>query len=526
MTAAHSGHPSHAASDRTVAVIGAGPTGLTLACELAVAGIPCRVLEKRPQRVAWSRAMGLEPRTLELFDMRGMAEEFVARGRPWRLQPVGDRRHHLDYALLDTSFPYVLILSQHHTEEILEKQAVELGVEIVRGAELTGLTQDDAGVTLEIRGPGGRWTEHAAYVVGSDGVRSTVRELSGIGFTGRSYQESLVVADVRPARPPASLVDARIAARGLVAVFPLDDGVFRLVVLDRDRMRLPVEQPVTPEELTDSVLAVFGEDLGIGEVVWASRFRSEQRLADHYRKGRILLAGDAAHTHLPSGGQGLQTGIQDAFNLGWKLAAEVQDRAPAGLLDSYEAERAPIARRVLRQTDRAFRFETSRTTVANAARWAGMRLMRIRNLQRPLIDDFAGLTLRYRPLSGAGAGRMTGRRLPDAPLYGAGHTVTRLYEQLRDQSSLLVDQSPDGRAAAVAESRPGPVRAVRAVVGGRRRWPSALLVRPDGHVAWSGDGTRPEGLCSALDRWVGEAPAGPEPQLPQQTVGNTMEDTE
>ncbi|MYX47003.1 NAD(P)-binding protein [Streptomyces sp. SID89] len=509
----------------TVTVIGAGPTGLALACELAAAGVHCRVLEKRPRRVAWSRAMGLEPRTLEMFDMRGMAEPFVDRGRPWRLQPLGDRAHHLDYALLDTSFPYVLILSQHHTEELLEKRAVELGAEIVRDAELTGLTQDDTGVTLEVRGPDRRRTERAAYVVGCDGVRSRVRELSGIGFTGRSYRESLVVADVRLTAPPAALVDARIAPRGLVAVFPLDDGVFRLVVLDRDRMRLPVEQPVTPEELTDSVLAVFGEDLGVGEVVWASRFRSDQRLADRYREGRVLLAGDAAHTHLPSGGQGLQMGIQDAFNLGWKLAAEVQGRAPAALLDSYEAERAPVARRVLRQTDRAFRFETSRSALANAARWAGMRLMRVRPLQRPLIDDLAGLTLRYRPASGATTGRMTGRRLPDTPLYGAGPSVTRLYEQLRDQCFLLVDQSPDGRAAAVAEHWAGPVRTVRAVAGGRRRWPAALLVRPDGHVAWSGDGARPEGLRDALHTWVGEAPQRPEPRLPERTMDDAMEET-
>jgi 2-polyprenyl-6-methoxyphenol hydroxylase-like FAD-dependent oxidoreductase len=492
-----------------VTVVGAGPTGLALACELAVAGVHCRVLEKRPRRVAWSRAIGLEPRTLELLDMRGMVEDFVERGRPWRLQPLGDRRHHLDYALLGTSYPYVLILGQHHTEALLEERAVKLGAEIVREAELVGLTQQDDGVTVEVESGERRWTERADAVVGCDGVRSGVRKLAGIGFTGRSYRESLVVADVSLLRPPPTLVDAKIAPRGLVATFPLDDDIFRLVVLDRDRMRVPADEPVTPDELRDSVLAIFGEDLGVGEVEWASRFRSEQRLADRYRQGRVLLAGDAAHTHLPSGGQGLQLGIQDAFNLGWKLAAELHGWAPPGLLDSYEGERAPIARTTLRKTDHAFRFETSRSAIANAARWAGMRAMRVTALQRPLINELAGLALRYPAPRRGRAGGWAGRRLPDAPLYAAGTSVGRLYERLRDQRFLLIDQSPEGTAAAAAEPWSGRVRVVRGVLGaapGGRRWPRALLVRPDGHVAWGGrgDGDGGDGLGEALRSWCGK----------------------
>ncbi|MCP2257828.1 2-polyprenyl-6-methoxyphenol hydroxylase [Streptoalloteichus tenebrarius] len=484
----------------SVVVVGAGPTGLALAAELAGAGVACRVLEKRARPTPWSRACGVEPRTLELLDLRGGAAELVDRGLPWARQPVGDGRAFLDYGRLDTPHPYILIIPQHRTEEVLEAQAVRAGAEIARGARVVDMARDDDAVTLTVAGEDRTWTERADYVVGCDGVRSTVRELAGIGFHGHAYEQSLVVADVRLHRPPDPEVDARITGRGMVAVFPFGDGLYRLIVLDRDRMAAPADEPVTVAELRDSVVTIFGWDLGVHDPWWMSRFRCAERQAERYRLGRVLLAGDAAHTHMPSGGQGLQLGVQDAFNLGWKLAAEVAGWAPPGLLDSYERERWPIAARMLRRTELAFRYETSSSLPARAVRRIGYLLMRFGPLQMPVIRQFAGFTLRYPPPPSAPRHRLVGRRLPDARLR-ADHGVVRLLELFRRRRFVLLDQGAgvEGIASAWADR----VDVVRATVLDGRRWPDVVLFRPDAFVAWAGSRSRLHRLSEALSSWCG-----------------------
>lgn len=235
---------------------------------------------------------------------------------------------------------------------------------------------------------------------------------------------------------------------------------------------------------------IFGEDLGVGEPVWASRFRSERRHAAHYRAGRVLLAGDAAHTHLPSGGQGLQDGIHDAFDLGWKLAAELRGWAPPGLLDTYETERRPIAAAILRKTELAFRFETSDSVLARLVRWITMRAMSIGPLQAGILREFAGLNLRYPRGDGH---RMVGRRLPDGPLDQGG----RRFELFQDSTFVLL--TDNSSAVSVADQWAGRVRTTRV-----RDLPVAsVLVRPDGYVAWAGE----TGLSEALHRWCGEKSA-------------------
>jgi 2-polyprenyl-6-methoxyphenol hydroxylase-like FAD-dependent oxidoreductase len=488
-----------------VIVVGAGPTGLTLAADLAAAGIPCRILERRPQRSPWSRAFGLQPYTLELLDIRGQADMMVERGLAWSKAPLGDGDRCLDFARLDSRFPFMLVMPQNRTEELLESWATGAGAELIREARVTGIEQDESGVAVRVEGPKSSWTERASFVVGCDGVRSTVRSLIDVPFRGSSYDCSLVIADVHLAKPPDPPVHARTGYRGMVAVFPFGDGTFRLIVLDHDRMKVPVEQPVTLDEVKESAAAILGEDLGIHDPVWLSRFRSDQRQAERYRVNRVLLAGDAAHTHIPSGGQGLQVGIQDALNLGWKLAATLAGWAPSGLLDSYEQERRPIATATLRKTDLVFKYEISRAAPLRFARWLAVQLMMVPAIQLSVIKELAGLTLRYPPARGTDAHSLVGRRAPDISFKHAEGNTSRLYELLRQRRFVLIDQSPEGTFAKNAASGwASRLTLVQERAEARQPLPPALLVRPDGIVAWAPTKSGARGLQSVLRSWCGE----------------------
>lgn len=495
----------------TVIVSGAGPTGLALAGELAGAGIRCHVVEKRDRPSPWSRAFGLMPRTMELLDMRGQMDAYLDAGLPCSRPPLGDLRGHLDYHRLDTPFPYILIIPQSRTEELLEKSALDAGAEIERGAEVTGVRQDSESVRVEITGADGVMrTEEADYLVGCDGVRSTVRQHVGIPFPGRDYPQSLMIVDAPLHNPPDPEVYARITRRGMVAAYPFGDGTFRLIILDRRKMSVPVERPLTLADASDSIRGILGTDLAPYDPLWLSRFRSAQRHATRYRQGRILLAGDAAHTHIPSGGQGLQVGVQDAMNLGWKLVAELRGQAPAGLLDSYEQERLPIAAATLRKTDMNFRFEISDSPPARLARWLVMKAGRIGPLQTPVLKEFANFTLRYPPPDHARHVPLVGTRVPDATLHGGEPFGCRLFELFRDRRFVLLDQSHRGRAAATAASGWGDrVRTAHSRAQGRVRLPEVLLARPDGYVAWAGDADAGQALRGALTRWCGAAHPDP-----------------
>jgi hypothetical protein len=271
-------------------------------------------------------------------------------------------------------------------------------------------------------------------------------------------------------------------------------------------MHVPVHEPVTLPEIQESARALLGVDLGIRDPIWLSRFRSQQRLAARYRTRRALLAGDAAHTHIPSGGQGLQIGMQDGFNLGWKLAAHLRGSAPDGLLDSYQHERYPVASEALRQTDVAFRYETSRSPWVRAARQVAWRLMRLKGVQKSIIDNFAGFRLRYPQPPGAAAHRLAGRRVPEALIVNGQGRPTRIHELLRQRRFVLIDQTPDGVFAADTAARwTDRLRTVRGHTSNGADLPMGLLVRPDGIVAWATSGTDPAGLDVALRQWCGAA---------------------
>ena len=473
-----------------VIVVGAGPTGLALACELALAGVRCRVLERRAEEPNITRAFALHARTLEMLDARGLADEILLHGvRVDSVAPVPGAS--LDLGMLDSRFPMIFIAPQSGTERVLRARAESLGVEIIRGAEVLGIRQDEAGVVVEVGGADPH-IERARYVVGCDGAHSAVRRLVGVEFVGRQYETHILLADVRLAEPPAEAMFARTNTDGAVISVPFGDGWFRVIAWDRQRDRVPLTEPVTYAEMRDAFRRIAGSDLGMGQPRWSARFLSERRQAARYRVGRVFLAGDAAHVHSPLGGQGMNTGIQDAMNLGWKLAAAVSGTAAPWLLDSYASERHPVGEQVLKLTDMFNRLVLGQSRLRNAMQALAIRgILRFRPSRLAMAERISGIGIKYPARSGDDHA-WVGRRMPD--LNDAG---TRLYEQLRDGRFVLLTRDP------LTLDGPATVRYVRcATLAG----PAMVLVRPDGYVAWACDRmlTAPR-TAAAIAEWCGES---------------------
>ena len=450
-----------------VIVVGAGPTGLMLACELAMRGVGVRVVERRATSPNITRAFAVHARTLELLDARGLADELVSKGVPvYEVAPAPGAV--LNLRELPSRYPMLLIAPQSATEHLLEARARELGVEMVRGADVVDLRQDADGVTLSTAG-GERL--RARYVVGCDGAHSAVRDLVGVDFVGKQYQTHIALADVRLSEPPAEAMFARTSAEGVVLIVPFGDGWFRAIAWDRQREDAALDVPVTITEMRESFTGIAGSDFGMTEMRWSSRFLSERRQARHYRVGRVFLAGDAAHVHSPLGGQGMNTGIQDAMNLGWKLAAAIGGTAGEGLLDSYEQERHPVGAQVLRLTDAFNQLVLGRTVPRRLIRRVVITaLLGARPGRRMMGGRLSGIGVRYPRRRGEHA--LVGRRMPDVVCADG-----RLYELLRDGRFVLLTR------AAAALDRPG----VRVAAHTDPRLPANVLVRPDGYVAWAGD---------------------------------------
>jgi len=455
--------------DVDVIVVGAGPTGLPLACELALGGVRCRLLERRADRPNITRAFAVHARTLELLDARGLADELIAGGVPvHEVSPTPGTT--LDLSRIDSRYPMVLIAPQSRTELLLEKRAAELGVEIVRGARLTGLHADDGGVRAE-REDG--TVDSAAYLVGCDGAHSTVRGLLGVDFVGEQYATHILLADVRLTTPPDVAMFATASPAGAVIVVPFGDGWFRAIAWDRLREQVPLDVPLPMAEMRDAFTRIAGTDFGMDEQRWSSRFLSERRQARRYQVGRAFLAGDAAHVHSPMGAQGMNTGIGDAMNLGWKLAATVNGGAPQALLESYQTERHRVGRQVLALTDAFNHLVLGRSAWQRAAQARLVRLLvGLRPTREYLAGRLTGLGIAYPP-HGRGHHRWVGRRAPDLACIEG-----RLYELLREGRFVLVGADAPGRPRVRTARRAGPVG---------HREPAAVLVRPDGYVAWAHD---------------------------------------
>ncbi|MDQ3405961.1 MAG: rifampin monooxygenase [Actinomycetota bacterium] len=470
-----------------VVVAGCGPTGLMLAGELRLHGVRVLVVEKEAEPTKVVRALGLHARSIEVMDQRGLLERFLALGQRHPVggffaaitKPSPDR--------LDTAHPYVLGIPQTIIERLLTEHATEVGVEIRRGCELVGLSQDDEGVTVELA-DGTRL--RSRYLVGCDGGRSAVRKLLGVDFPGEPSTVETLLGEMELTASPETLATVMAEVRKTQLRFgamPLGDGMYRVIVpaagVTEDR-----SVPPTLDEIKRQLHATAGTDFGVHSPRWLSRFGNATRLAERYRTGRVLLAGDAAHVHPPTGGQGLNLGVQDAFNLGWKLAAEVNGWAPEGLLDSYHTERHPVAADVLDNT-RAQMQLMSLDPGAQAVRRLLTELMDFDEVNRYLIEKILAIGIRY----DFGEGHdLLGRRLRDMGLKRG-----RLYELTRDGRGLLLDQTGRLSVAGWAD------RVDHVVDVSEELDVPAVLLRPDGHVAWVGDDQRD--LLDALPTWFGAA---------------------
>jgi 2-polyprenyl-6-methoxyphenol hydroxylase-like FAD-dependent oxidoreductase len=489
--------PAGQAMTADVVVVGAGPAGMMLSAELALADVDVVVVERRPDSVLVdSRAGGFHARTIEVFDQRGVADRFLAEGQEVQASMFGSTV--LDMSDFPTRHPYSLAIWQKHIERIMADWISELGVNVQYAQEVANFTPEDAGVEV-------RLTEGTSlrgrYLVGCDGGRSLVRKTAGIDFPGWDPTRSNLIAEVQlTEEPPGGM---RHDARGVHALHRMEDGkTFRVVVTEQE-----IGSSSEPDlhDLSESLIAVYGTDFGAHEPTWISRFTDATRQAAAYRSGRVLLVGDAAHVHYPAGGQGLSLGVQDAVNLGWKLAQVVKGISPDRLLDTYHVERHPVAARALRYTMAQGalqrRDDRMQALAEVVSRLAGMDEPR-----RSLAGLISGLDIRYDQGDGH---PLLGRRIPDLDLhYGGGQL--RMFHLLHQARPVLVNfGEPASLDIAPWDER---VRLVEATCHGR--WelpvlgtvdpPAAVLVRPDGYVAWVGDGTD-EGLREAMATWFGPA---------------------
>ena len=486
-----------AVTEHAVVIAGGGPTGVMLAGELALAAVDVAIVERSPSRdLGGSRAGGLHSRTIEVLDQRGIADRFLAEGQAVQVQSFAGIP--LDIGDFPTRHNYGLALWQNHFERILAAWVGELGVPIAREREVTGFAQDDHGVDVELADGE---SLRAAYLVGCDGGRSLIRKAAGIDFAGWDPSISSLLAEVEVSEEPEWGI--RHDDNGTQAIGRLDDGRARLVVSQRYAGQ---SGEPTLRDLSEALVAVWGTDYGVHNPTWISRFTDMTRQAASYREGRVLLVGDAAHVHYPVGGQGLNVGVQDAVNLGWKLAQVVHGTSPGSLLDTYQPERHPVAARVLQNT-MAQTVLTRSDARLDALRDLVSELLSLDEPRKLFAGMISGLDIHY----DLGEGHpLLGRRMPDLDLVAAGGPV-RMFSLLHDARPVLLDFGEPGCLDPTAWA--DRVQLVNAEhdgtwelpVVGAVPAPTAVLVRPDGHVAWVGDGTD-EGLTDALTTWFGPAP--------------------
>ena len=480
-------------TEHSVVIAGGGPTGLMLGAELTLAGVDVAIVERRVnQELAGSRAGGLHSRTIEVFDMRGIADRFLSQGQT--MQIVGFNLSRLDMSDFPSRHPYGLALFQNHIERILAEWANELGVRIYRDREVTGVTQDENGVDIDISDD---TVLRAQYLIGCDGGRSVVRKTAGIDFPGTDAGTSWIIAEVEFSEEPAW--GLRESPAGTHAIGKGDRGHARMVLTDPEvRSGDP-----TLSELKQTLVDIYGTDFGVHSPIWLSRFSDMTRQAATYRDRRVLLAGDAAHVHAPIGGQGLNIGVQDAVNLGWKLAQVVKRMSSDTLLDSYHNERHPVAARVLKSTMAQSVLRQTDARTKALGEYIAEFLTADEN-RKKVAAEMSGLGVHY----DFGDGHpLLGRRMPDLDLTTAERS-TRSFTLLHDAMPVLInfgkrasiDITPWSDRVKLIDAKYDGVWELPAI--GSVAAPSAVLIRPDGYVAWVGTGDQ-SGLREALTKWFG-----------------------
>jgi 2-polyprenyl-6-methoxyphenol hydroxylase-like FAD-dependent oxidoreductase len=527
-----------------VLVVGAGPTGLTLAAVLERFGLSIRLVDAAVDRVHESRALAVQPRSLEVLRPLGVTEDLIGRGNPAaQLRITVGRRvartRLFDMGMDDTAFPFLLFVSQAETESILAEALADRGVQVGRGVRLESVRAGDDGVVCSVRtADGDRREVTARYVVGCDGAHSTVREQAGIPFLGDRYPQTFLLADLEADGLEPDTVNAYLGPDGPLLFFPLQrPAPWRLIAM----RGATTADAVTIEELQRQSDRATGGQVRVRDPIWTSAFRIHHRSASRYRSGRLFVAGDAAHVHSPAGAQGMNTGIQDAVNLGWKLALVCRGLSPEALLDSYDAERRPVGEFVLRFTDRAFSVVTSAHPLVRLVRTSVVPrvlplALRFRGGRRMAFRTVSQLGIRYRnspavqPARGPRRGPQAGDRLPDARVVRRGQEVW-LHEELAAATfHLLLCGPADTWDDSAAHDLRGPQLTVHRLVWGdaparadeaalldvsghaRRRLHGAhlaqLVVRPDGHIGYRADHRDLGGARTYLGRWLSGSPSG------------------
>lgn len=485
--------------DADVIVVGAGPTGLMLAGELRLNGVSVTVLDKLSEPIRQSRALGFSARTIEEFAQRGLMARFGEVG----VIPFG---HFggvpLDYQVLEGGSYGARGIPQARTEGILGGWAQELGAEIRRGVEVTGLEQDDDGVTVQAQGPEGGVRLRARHVVGCDGARSIVRKLAGIDFPGTEPVIELRFADVAGVQLRPRFSGERVPG-GMIMVIPMGPDRSRIIYFDSEEPLRTSPDPITFEEVAKTFQRLSGEDLSGATPLWVSSTTDVSRQAAEYRRGRVFLAGDAAHIHLPIGAQGMSAGVQDAVNLGWKLALDIKGRAPEGLLDTYHTERHPVGARILANTLAQRILYLGGDDISPMREVFAELVEGHESVRRHLVGMVTGLDIRHDV--GGGDHPLLGRRLPDRELVVDGEK-TSAFALLHAGRAVLLELGGDHGLREAAAGWADRVDVVAADQPDCDAPVDGILIRPDGYVAWvAPDGAGAADLAAALTRWFGPA---------------------
>ncbi|MFF4325729.1 FAD-dependent monooxygenase [Streptomyces sp. NPDC001591] len=491
-----------------VIVVGAGGAGLTLATELALAGVPAVVLDQLPGRNLQSRAGAIQPRTAEMLALRGLLDDALGRSVDYRLAgghfaglPVP-----LDYAAWDTRYPHPVLLPQDQLEAVLEDRLTALGGRVLREHRMTGLQQDADGVTVTVSAPDGERSVRGRYLVACDGAHSTVRKIVGAAFPGQAATVRMATADLVLTGAVDESTSGHISSRihtspegHFAMIIPLANGLQKLIFSGPRTALAERDAPVTAEEVREVLRATHGGTLDVAEIRYASRFSDASRQLEHYRHGSVFFAGDSAHIHSPAGGQGLNLGVQDAFNLGWKLAAVLRGEVGEELLDTYQTERHPVAARVLALTRaQGVVMGPQRDGGVGELRDVLTDLLRLPEANRYMAGVMSGLDLCL-PSPDAAPHPLLGLRMPDLDLVAADGERLRFSDLTRAGGGVLLDLT--GAPLAAAAPWADRVTCVRARAESGVAGAEAILVRPDGYVSWAGGA----GLTETLTRWFGPA---------------------